>query len=81
MKVNYDKRTDTLSIILKENADVVESDEEKAGVILDYDDKGDFPCHRQEICRQNNIPDSKAKICCQGYNEQGMRESDFHKKQ
>ena len=40
MKIIYDTRTDTLSIILKDAA-VVESDEEKKGVILDYDEKGD----------------------------------------
>jgi uncharacterized protein YuzE len=40
MKVIYDTRTDTLSIILKDAA-VVESDEEKKGVIIDYDENGD----------------------------------------
>jgi uncharacterized protein YuzE len=42
MKVNYDPRTDTLSVILKDNARVAESDEDKPGVILDYDDRGDM---------------------------------------
>ena len=42
MKVNYDPKTDTLSILLKENAAIVESDEEKPGVILDYDERGDL---------------------------------------
>ena len=42
MKVNYDPKTDTLSFLLKENAIVAESDEEKPGVILDYDDRGDL---------------------------------------
>jgi uncharacterized protein YuzE len=42
VKVNYDPRTDTLSILLKENAAVAESDEEKPGVILDYDELGDL---------------------------------------
>jgi uncharacterized protein YuzE len=41
MKVIYDTRTGTLSIILKDAA-IVESDEEKKGVILDYDKKGDI---------------------------------------
>ena len=40
MKVIYDAKTDTLSIILKDS-EVAESDEEKEGVILDYDKKGD----------------------------------------
>ena len=42
MKVNYDPKTDTLSFILKENASVAESDEEKPGIILDYDGAGDL---------------------------------------
>jgi uncharacterized protein YuzE len=37
MKVAYDRRTDTLSVILKDDTSVAESDEEKPGVILDYD--------------------------------------------
>jgi len=42
MKVSYDPRTDTLSVILKDNASIAESDEDKPGVILDYDDRGDL---------------------------------------
>ncbi len=42
MKVNYDPKTDTLSFLLKENVAVAESDEEKPGVILDYDEGGDL---------------------------------------
>jgi uncharacterized protein YuzE len=42
MKVTYDSRTDTLSVILKDDARVAESDEDKPGVILDYDDRGDL---------------------------------------
>jgi uncharacterized protein YuzE len=42
MKVSYDQRTDTLSVVLKEGAHVSESDEDKPGVILDYDEKGDL---------------------------------------
>jgi len=39
MKVIYDTKTDILTIILKE-ASVTESDEEKEGIILDYDAAG-----------------------------------------
>lgn len=39
MKVAYDPRTDTLSVILKENTRVAESDEDKPGIILDYDEE------------------------------------------
>jgi len=42
VKVNYDPKTDTLSFIFKENASVIESDEEKPGIILDYDGQGDL---------------------------------------
>lgn len=39
MRVTYDTDTDSLSIILSDHP-VVESDEEKPGVILDFDDRG-----------------------------------------
>ena len=42
MKASYDPRTDTLTLVLKDNASVAESDEDKPGVILDYDDRGDL---------------------------------------
>ena len=42
MKVSYDEKTDTLSVILKEHAPVAESDEDKPGVILDYDEAGNL---------------------------------------
>lgn len=42
MKVTYDPQTDTLSIVLRENAAVAESDEDKPGVILDYDEVGNL---------------------------------------
>lgn len=42
MKISYDPRTDTLSLVLKEDAAVAESDEDKPGVILDYDQRGDL---------------------------------------
>ena len=42
MKVTYDRRTDSLTVILKENAAVEESDEGKPGVIFDYDKDGNL---------------------------------------
>ncbi len=42
MKATYDSRTDTLSIILKDDAPIAESNEDKPGVILDYDDRGNL---------------------------------------
>jgi uncharacterized protein YuzE len=41
MKVIYDRETDTLTVILTE-APVAESDEDKPGVILDYDAAGNL---------------------------------------
>lgn len=41
MRVIYDPRTDTLTIILKD-APVAESDEDKPGIILDYDAAGNM---------------------------------------
>jgi uncharacterized protein YuzE len=37
LKATYDARTDTRSIILKADAVVAESDEDKPGAIFDYD--------------------------------------------
>lgn len=42
MKVIYDSRTDTLSVILRDQSTVAESDEDKPGVILDYDAQGNL---------------------------------------
>lgn len=42
MKVAYDPKTDTLTVILRDDVQVAESDEDKPGVILDYDDHGNL---------------------------------------
>jgi uncharacterized protein YuzE len=40
MKVTYDPETDILRIVFTQGR-IEESDEDKPGIILDYDDKGD----------------------------------------
>lgn len=39
MKIKYDKEVDVLYIVFSENK-IKESDEEKSGIILDYDKQG-----------------------------------------
>ena len=41
MRVNYDAKTDTLTVVFRD-VPVAESDEERAGVILDYDAAGNI---------------------------------------
>jgi uncharacterized protein YuzE len=42
MKVCYDQKTDILSVILQDDVPIAESDEDKPGVILDYDEQGNL---------------------------------------
>lgn len=42
MNIIYHARTDTLSVVLKDNTPVHESDGDKPGVILDYDKDGNL---------------------------------------
>lgn len=39
MKIKYDKEVDVINIIFS-NEEIVETDEEKPGMIIDYDKKG-----------------------------------------
>jgi uncharacterized protein YuzE len=41
VKVIYDERTDTLTVVLKETP-ITDSDEGQPGVVLDYDANGDL---------------------------------------
>lgn len=42
MKVSYDQKSDTLTVVFKESADVAISDDAKPGAILDFDGDGDL---------------------------------------
>jgi YD repeat-containing protein len=55
MKLTYDPRTDTLSVVLREHVVIAESDEDKPGVILDYDEAGnrislEIPEENEQSC-------------------------------
>ena len=40
MKVNYDQGSDTLTIVMRDDVVIAESDEDRPGVVLDYDAEG-----------------------------------------
>jgi YD repeat-containing protein len=42
VRANYDPKTDTLTFVLKEGVEVADSDEDKPGIILDYDQHGNL---------------------------------------
>jgi uncharacterized protein YuzE len=42
MKVSYDEKSDTLTVVFKESVEVALSDDGKPGAILDYDRAGDL---------------------------------------
>ncbi len=42
MKVSYDQRTDSLTVVFKDAAEVAVSDDGKPGAILDFDHAGDL---------------------------------------
>lgn len=42
MRVTYDEQTDTVTVVFKEDVTVAETDEERPGVILDFDARGEL---------------------------------------
>ena len=70
MKVLYDSRTDTLSVILKDNTPISESDEDKPGVILDYDEAGNLIS--LEILDASKRVDEARKSECQTIEQSGL---------
>ena len=40
MKASYDRRTDTVSIVLRPDVAVDSSEEVRPGVVMDFDDRG-----------------------------------------
>ncbi len=42
MRARYDRTTDTLLVVLREDARIAESDEQRPGVILDFDAEGNL---------------------------------------
>ncbi len=56
MKIVYDQASDILAVILNETS-IAESDEDKPGVILDYDDKGNLvSLEIMDASRRVNVP-------------------------
>ena len=59
MKIKYDKEVDVLNIQFNEN-EIVESDEEKPGIILDYDKDGNIV--EMEILNYSKKENNTTKI-------------------
>jgi uncharacterized protein YuzE len=57
MKVNYDQGSDTLTIILRDDVAIAESEEDRPGVVLDYDADGGLVS--VEILQASRVTDAR----------------------
>jgi uncharacterized protein YuzE len=57
MKVNYDQASDTLTIVLRDDVAITESDEDRPGVVLDYDAEGGLVS--VEILQASRVTDAR----------------------
>ena len=57
MKVNYDQGSDTLTNILRDDVAIAESEEDRPGVVLDYDADGGLVS--VEILQASRVTDAR----------------------
>ena len=71
MKVTYDITTDSLTVILNEQASIAESDEDKPGIILDYDKDGNLVSLEVLDASQRVTEEKKDRVSDNGLADRG----------
>lgn len=66
MKVKYDSHTDTLRVVFQDTQPVAESDEDKPGVILDFDADGNL-LGLEMLDASRRVTDSASKVPSPGH--------------